>query len=261
MGQPFFVPEDFAALRRDRVRSENPAVIAARKSAAERLRALHRGHLARFMSDRGLHPHPNSNFWTNVFFPKWEANGEWVDYLRFGYGKEGRLVREMADRAGFVRELTPLGTTDHMAFHYVAQVQLGLTCDYWWFNFYVDDKAWLEQVNLLEKVKQPAQRRMCVALLQDLIDQGFELRIWSTQERGVTDHARETPEEFLEDLARYRRDRLAINVDIEQRFDPDNPANDTEVLPGLARRQFEALLPLYRFWSWHPTANHYIPGL
>lgn len=244
----------------DKARSEDPLVIAARKKVVEKLRFLQDNYFGEPMERYGLFPHWKREHWTNVFFPLPDANGGFVDYLRLGYGKPKHLVDELAHRSGVFQELTAYGTYDPIAFYYVAMVQLGLNERWWWVNFYMDDKAWLEQYNLLSKVAHPTHRAKLVSILNDLQAVGYQLVIYP-QHGGLEGWVESCPEEFIDALAEHRKKSQPAMVSIELLMEPDAPENSFKRLPEFVLSEFKRLLPLYNFASWHPKKNNFLKGL
>lgn len=264
MGKPFFLSEHFAAVAESKATSTDPAVIDARKRVIEEcLKPLHQGAggvpgLRDFMAARGLHPHWMPVHLTNVWWPYHEANGGWVDYLRLGYGKEELFVRELAKRSGVYQRLNASGTYDSMAFHHVTQLQVGIAEYGWWVNWYQHHDAWLEQKNWLEKMNRTSDhRREAFSLLDSLQDAGYSFVIYPEHDPSNPVEAN-SPEEFLQLISRYRENGDAISLSIELGFDSDGRENSWDVVPGLVRQEFDRLLPLYHFTSWHPRSNHYL---
>lgn len=257
MAEPFLTQAHFESLCPGTERSSDQDVIKARREVVDRYRWLH-GEIGHQMARWQLHPHPNFANWTNTFYPKWEANGEYVDYLRFSYGKERSLVRQMAERSGTQTEIAWWGSIDKFPFHYVAQVQIGMTCDYWFFNFYVDDKGWLEVKNLLAKIRKPAEEQRFLALLIDLHGAGYNLALWSSEYYRQVDRTPLQPEVFIEALRTYDAKKYTFNVDIHLPLRPTHPQNRMDRITQLAFSNFEQLLPLYRFWAWEPRLNNHL---
>lgn len=258
--QPFWEDADFACLKRAVARSEDQSVMAARMRVVHKLWALHTESLGGFMRKHGLYPHWQKKHWTNVPWPEPVANGGWVTYLRLGYGKNAEMVRLLAKRSGVFEELTRDGRYDKMAFHLVSMLQVGIDGGGWWVNFYMDDMAWLEQFNLLEKVRHPEHRDELIRLLDDLQVAGYELVLY----REIGEDKKLVfayPDEFLEAWQTHREQEKPVLVSVELPVRPDAPEDDTRQLPSFVLAEFERLLPLYRFCSWDPEKNSFLQRL
>lgn len=258
----YFTDADFDAFAIAFAESDDQTIIRARKRVVEeKFRPLHEGFggavgLGDFMAERGLYPHWRKANLTNVYWPWPQANNGWVDHLRMGYGKEEHLVRELVRRAQIYTELTRLGTYDQVAFHYVTQLQLGLSENGWWVNLYMDDKAWLEQRNLLSKIESPAHRRQWLEYLEALMKSRYNL--WLIPAEDEDAYEAKSPEEFTEELQAFHRDRTAVSVSIELYLPRNAPENNKDTILDFLKTEFDRLLPLYRFVAWHPVHNNYL---
>lgn len=144
-----------------------------------------------------------------------------------------------------------------MAFHLVSMIQTGLDGAGWWVNFYLDDMAWLEQFNLLDKLKDATHCQEMLRLLDALQVAGYALTIYqeiSEREQWVFAY----PEQFLAAWAEHRSAERPVLVSVELEMSPEAPDNDHHLLPFFVRAEFERLLPLYRFCSWDPERNSYL---
>jgi len=256
----FFTNYDFDAFDVEFAESEDKKIIAARQYVAEyRMRALHNDDgsgngLDHFFRKRGLHAHWQKQHLTNVYWPFAAANAGWVDYLRMGYGKERKLVKELANRTGVFAEITDMGTREAIAFYCVTQLQVGMDYYGWWINLYIDKKGWIEQNNLLHKIGISNKNKSeFINLLRKAQDEGYDLVIQRENYPFEYDDANE----LINAMQELKANKEAFSVSIEKIHERDAKENNSEILNYL-KEEFDKLLPLYYFISWHPDSNNYL---
>lgn len=212
--------------------------------------------MLQFFKKYDLHPHWKKNHLTNVIWPFPIANGGWVDYVRMGYGKDKKLVKELAKRTGVFTEITDRGVRDAIAFFCVTQLQIGLNQSGWWINLYIDKKGWIEQYNLLEKINSSKTKMaQFIKMLQIINCEGYKFYIYPQSYQNLY-YDEDDPKEFIDTLEELRKNKESFSISIEKFHERDAVENNHYMLKYL-KQEFTKLMPLYNFISWHPQKNNY----
>lgn len=258
----YFEKADFDAFHEDRATSHEDWVIAQRKDVADKFRRLHVGNrgnvgLGNFAKDYGLFPHWRVEHLTNIYWPLQIANGEWVDYLRIGYGKQKLFIDEMSKKAGVFAQLNAQGTYHQMAFHYITQLEVFINQRAWGVSVYIGKNAWLEQRNLLVKLQDTHNRQKFCELIELALEQGYTPGIWihSLDNEWMSF---DDPEAFLADVMRLIGDKQLVPIEVGMSLGPDHPANETNQILGFVKERVAELIDIYNYASWHPTLNNHI---
>lgn len=254
----FFLDSDFDAFDSNFAMSEDSKVYENRKYVQkerfETLNACDGGGLKQFFVERQLFPHWKKEHLTNVLHPYHIANGGWVDYIRMGYGKKDNLVKELAKRSGIYTAIVDSYAIDQMAFHCVTQLQVGLNYDGWWLNLYIDKGGWLEQNNLTKKIQSSKELYLEFEhLLEDVSQYGYDVVIYSHEEKEPIYF------DYGKDFIQYLFDNISMqkNISIEKVHVRDDQNNNKQIATYL-KTEFQKLIPLYNFISWHPSTNNYL---
>jgi len=124
---------------------------------------------------------------------------------------------------------------------------------------HIDDKAWLEQRNLLNKIESPAHRRRWLEYLEDLMEFAYEPCLIVRQDDGEKEYYwAQSPEDFTARLETFHQNGIAPSVSVGLFLDRDAPENDSDTILDFRKMEFDRLLPLYRFVAWHPVKNNYL---
>lgn len=262
-GSQFFIDSDFEAFHEKFATSEEEKIIGNRQYVIDnRFKYLHYDEgsgqgLLDFFKQHNLHPHWQKTHLTNVIWPFPIANGGYVDYVRMGYGKDSLLVKELARRTGVFTEITDQGVRDAIAFFCVTQLQVGLNQYGWWINLYIDKKGWIEEYNLLEKIRSSAKlRKKFLDLLIDINKQGYKFYITVHPDEDIN-YDENNPEDFIKMLEKLKVAKKSFSISIEKFHEKDVIENNHDMLNYL-KGEFTKLLPLYNFISWHPQNNNYL---
>ena len=259
----FFVNSDFEAFDEKFATSEEEKIIGNRQYVVDnRFKYLHydegsREGLLDFFRQHNLHPHWQKTHLTNVIWPFPIANGGYVDYVRMGYGKDSLLVKELARRTGVFTEITDQGVREAIAFFCVTQLQVGLNQYGWWINLYIDKKGWIEEYNLLEKIRSSVKlRKEFLDLLIDINKEGYKFYITLHPDEDIN-YNENNPEDFISTLEKLKIAKKSFSISIEKFYEKDAIENNHNMLNYL-KGEFAKLVPLYNFMSWHPQHNNYL---
>ena len=249
----FFIESDFKAFEMKKALSEDPRIIADRKLVVEKMRDLHKSGLGNFMKSKGLSSHwrEKTNL-TNVIWPLKQANGGSVTYLRLGYGKSkdkidilGRYLRlySFNDR-GYLK--------DDMAFHYITQIQLALDESEWNTSLYLGKHGWLEQNNLVNKIKIQNNKSKFIELLDDIVKNGYILRLYLENETK----AYKDSKSFINDMIKYTNEGTTYTIHIINSRSKSDEMNDIKKIIPFIECEFDKLIGLYKFISWDENNNY-----
>lgn len=251
----FFLESDFKAFDSNLARSTDERVISNRMNVMNKFRDLHEQGLNKFMNSNGLHCHWKKEHLTNVIWPLKQANGEYVDYIRMGYGKSKPELKELSKIADLFSVNEKGFMKDDMAFHCITQLQISLNEDSWNVSLYIDKKGWLEQNNLVKKIDDRERKDELIELLTAIYEQGYKLYIYS-KEKG--NYYYEDVEEYVDDIISYSKSGVSFSVSISREFDKEDEENDLEkTLPNIIH-EFNKLMPLYKFIAWNYKKNNYL---
>jgi len=137
-------------------------------------------------------------------------------------------------------------------------LQIGLNSDYWWINLYIDKKGWIEQYNLIEKIKDLYFESEFYQLLDSIAEEGYEFYIYPYpyEDSLIFTDGRD----FVKTMREFKNSKKSCSISIEKTHKPNDINNNHSILNYL-KGEFAKLLPLYNFISWHPKKNHYLIGL
>lgn len=251
----YFLESDFKAFDSSLARKTDDKVIANRLYVVNKLRALDEQGLKSYMLKNDLHSHKQKAHLTSVVWPLRQANGEYVDYVRMGYGKSKEHVIELAkilqmysiNNKGFMKY--------DMAFHYVTQLQLSINEKGWNIALYLGYYGWLQQKKLVNKLFENSSRREEFKNLLDyIIDNNYVLYLCS----DVGDNYYEDTDEYINDIIDYFHKGISFTIYIANEQDKESKENETNRILNFLIDEFDKLMPLYKFISWDPTQNNYI---
>lgn len=251
----YFLESDFKAFDSSLARRIDDKVIANRILVVNKLRNLHEQGLKNMMGKNDLYPHWQKTHLTSVVWPLKQANGEYVDYVRMGYGKPKDKIKELAkilqmyiiNDKGFMK--------DDMAFHYVTQLQLAVNEDGWNIALYLGNHGWLEQKNLVKKLENNiSQREEFDKMLKNVMDNGYVLYLYS----DVGNYYYENSEEYINDIIEYSNKRISFTIHIANEKDEESSENSTDKVLNFIVNEFCELIPIYKFIAWDPIDNNYI---
>lgn len=251
----FFLDSDFKAFDRKFARSTDEKIIANRMITVNKFRDLHEQGLKKIMNSNELHAHWQKQHLTNVVWPLKQANGEYVDYVRIGYGKSKQEIKELSQILSLFSINDKGYMKDDMAFHYVTQLQLSINEDEWNVALYLGHHGWLEQKNLVNKVKNNKKEKdLLKDTLNFLQDKGYILYIYSE----LGDYYYEDASEYINEIIDYSNKGVSFTIHICKELDKDDEKNDIQkILPYLIT-EFKILMPIYKFIAWDSKKNNYL---
>jgi hypothetical protein len=251
----FFLESDFEAYRDDLARSNDEKIISNRMFVVEKLRDLHEQGLKKFMNSNGLYEHWQKQHLTSVVWPLKQANGEYVNYVRMGYGKSKQQMKELSKILGLTSINDKGYMKDDMAFHYVTQLQIALDEYGWNIALYLGDKGWLEQRNLVKKIESSkVQEESLIEILRSLQEKGFILYIHLDSESYYFENA----EDYLTYIVDYSNKKVNFRMHICKELERDSEYNDLQGTLQFIIKEFNLLMPLYKFVAWDSTKNNYL---
>lgn len=251
----YFLESDFKAFDSSLARRTDDKVIGNRIYVVNKLRDLDEQGLKTYMLKNDLHSHWQKAHLTSVVWPLKQANGEYVDYVRMGYGKSKEHIKQLGkilqmysiNDKGFMK--------DDMAFHYVTQLQLSINENGWNIALYLGHYGWLEQKNLVSKLSENSSKREEFKNLLDyLIDNKYVLYLYS----DIGDYYYEDTEEYINDIIDYFHKGTSFTIHIANEQDKESNENETNRILTFLIAEFDKLMPLYKFISWDPIENNYI---
>ncbi len=263
----FLLDSDFNAFNINYATSTDPNIIKNREYVINRFKYLYDNQgniegLGKFFASKELFPHPeyerkHTNL-TNIIWPFFAANGNHVDYLRMGFGKPGNLVKELAKRSKAFTQITNYGEYDSMAFYCVTQLQIGLNENFWWINIYIDKQGWLETNNLLAKLNYSNNlKQEFIDLLTSIVNEHYQLNIYINSSLCKS-YNNTDPFEFINKLNLLKSKNASFSISIEKIHTKNSVENSKSTILNYLKDEFEKLLPLYNFISWHPQNNNYL---
>lgn len=248
----FFTVNDFKAFDEELAKSTDEKVIANRMETVNKLKSLHEFELRGIVKKMGLSPHWKKEHLTNVVWPLKQANGEYVDYVRMGYGKPKSKIQKLAKLVG-LQIVDTNYIKDDMAFHHVTQLQISLNQDNWCIALYLDKKGWVEEKNLTNKVKSfPHYYKEFYYLLNDIMQDGYILYLYS--EKG--NYYYEDIDEYIADIIEYSNSGVSYTIHICKELEPDDCNNDTDLIANYVQDEFNKLGSIYKFISWDEDNNY-----
>lgn len=251
----YFSDSDFMAFREDLAYSNSEKVIAARMTVVEKLRDLHEQELKEFMNSKGLHEHWQKAHLTSVVWPLKQANNEYVNYVRMGYGKPKNKIDELANMSGLKTMTTKGYLKDDMAFHYITQLQVALNEVSWEVSLYLDDLGWFEQHNLVNKIESnKSLKGEMISLLESLQDEEYILYL--AFEAGYVEY--DDAEEYIDDIIEKSNSKISFGIHICKSMEKDSDYNDYKKILPFLTEEYLKLMPLYKFMSWDRIQNSYL---
>ncbi|MBP3928543.1 MAG: hypothetical protein J6D47_03105 [Peptostreptococcaceae bacterium] len=249
----FFTESDFKAFEVRKAMLEDTKTIADRKIVVEKMRDLHKCGIGNFMKSKGLNPHwrEKTNL-TNVIWPLKQANGGSVTYLRLGYGKSKEQIDNLSKYLKLYSFNDRGYLKDDMAFHYITQIQIALDESEWNTSLYLGKHGWLEQNNIVNKIKAENNKNKFIELLDDIIDNGYILRLYLEEETIEYKNSKA----FINDMTRYTNDGITYTIHIINSREKLDDNNEIKKIIPFIKSEFGKLLDLYYFMSWSENNNY-----
>lgn len=248
----FFTINDFQAFDEQLAQSTDEKVIANRMETVNKLRNLHEFELRDMLQKMGLYPHWKKEHLTNVVWPLKQANGEYVDYIRMGYGKPKAKIQQLAKLVG-LKIVDTNYVKDDMAFHHITQLQISLNQSKWSIALYLDKKGWIEEKNLTNKItKFPQYYKEFYMLLETILQEGYTLYLYSE----IGNYYYEDINSYIDDIIKYSHSGVSYTIHISKELQPDDAHNDISIIADYIKSEFDILIDLYTFISWSENNNY-----
>ncbi|MEF9952145.1 MAG: hypothetical protein RR838_06085, partial [Clostridium sp.] len=148
----YFTQKDLHAFKDELAQSTDRTVIENREVVRNKFHELHNKKLGNFMESRELFPHYVPENLTSDINPKSE-NGEYVNFIKMGYGKSDYDVDTLVKLASEATHLGSDYSSGDIEFNTTSQLQLSLDSNFLTVAFYLDHMGWIELINLEKKSK------------------------------------------------------------------------------------------------------------
>ena len=139
-----------------------------------------------------------------------------------------------------------------MAFHYITQIQIALDESEWNTSLYLGKHGWLEQNNIVNKIKTENNKNKFIELLDDIIDNGYILRLYLEEETIEYKNSKA----FINDMTRYTNDGITYTIHIINSREKLDDNNEIKKIIPFIKSEFGKLLDLYYFMSWSENNNY-----